>query len=131
MITVTFKRRAGKTEMLLDCSAFHEYLRQCGVTESGGMFQHRPACAHVIDTSSHKIGSDLLLTSRSSPLVVALGDHYDRPVTRDVFRRLGESVQAAAEAIVDHYRPIDVIVKILPKALPQAQGSEPGPITES
>ena len=114
MFTVKFTGHLGRFSMTFDATPFHDYLRSCGA-EVGpdGMFRDRPRCDGLIDSTMHKIGTDLLL--RTGPVTVALADHYSRPVTAEVLRRLGESVHEKINAIVEHYRPIEVVVKIVEK----------------
>lgn len=114
MFTVKFTGHTGRFSMAFDATPLHEYLKTCGA-EVGpdGLFRDRPRCSALIDSNAHKIGTDLLL--KTGPVSVALADHYSRPITPEVLRRLGESVVEKINAIVDHYRPIEIVVKIVEK----------------
>lgn len=114
MFTVKFAGHMGRFSMTFDATPLHDYLRSCGAQVGpDGLFRDRPRCSSLIDSTAHKVGTDLLL--KTGPVSVALADHYSRPITPEVLRKLGESIHGQITTIVDHYRPIEVIVKIVEK----------------
>lgn len=117
MITVQFSRKSGRCTMTVDAAEFQEYLRSLGAEESGGEFRDQPRSRNrFIDPVVSRVEPNLLLSPQ--PATLNLADYYTTPPTLDQIRKLGESVQAVAQGVVEHYKPIEVAVRIYGKRGP-------------
>lgn len=127
-ITVRFVRPAGgRLSIEIDATSLHAYLDMLGVSHDGTRYADQPSGGDSIDTYSHAIRPSLLL--RVGVQTVALSQYYSSPVSKAVMISLARSVEAAALAVIEHYRPVSLRVEIglkTPASAPVAEAAVSG-----
>lgn len=127
MIEIKFSRKDGKTLMTVNAKDFQDYLSSLGVKKDrwGERFMNAPD-TDIINARDNKLCCGALLYCGSNgTLVVNLADFYSGPVTDRVLTAIGESAQACVDRILEHYRPIEISVRIVKrKPLPSEVAAE-------
>lgn len=119
LIDAKFIRREGKMSLVIDARPFHELLTRIGAPKGrqGDRFVNRPQSAEqYIDARNNSIMTFALLHCPGDPITINLLDYYrDTPPTFEQIKKLGQSVETVAQLILDHYRPVEVSVKVFDK----------------
>ena len=120
MIEIKFSRKDGRTIMSVNAAEFHAYLLSLGVKKDrwGERFANPPD-TDIVDARNNKLMCGaLLFCGNSGKLEVNLADYYSGPVTDRVLTAIGESAQACVDRILEHYRPIEISVRIVKRKPP-------------
>lgn len=130
MFNVTVKKTEGKMVMTVDAAGFHQYLESIGAPrDSYGRFTGLPyqRTGNWVDTDYTTVTANLLTRKmpvdlpsggveyKSMPIAVNLSEYYSRPPTLEVVKALVASIGVKARELIDHYRPIDVAIRIVGK----------------
>lgn len=115
MISITFKRDSGKLIMTVDAKEFVEYLQTLGCKSSDGQYlDNRPYASSSVCGSDGKL-SPKALVRLNGPHDYNLSEVFSSPPTTAFLQAIGESAEETARAILDHYRPVEIRVRVLPK----------------
>ena len=117
LVSVSIKRDPTRgPSLVIDAARFHEYLAKLGVTPVSGQFQNRPGqrVSGFVGASYHKSAPIALLTP-ANPVKVNLADYYSGTVTFQQLTDLAYSVKEAANLIIEHYRPIEISIRLVEK----------------
>lgn len=115
-ITVRFVRPAGgRLSLEIDATPLHQYLDLLGVPHDGTSYSDQPSgSGNLIDNYSHSIRPAALL--RCGVQTVALSQYYSNPISKSAMVSLARSVESAALAVIEHYRPVALRVEVALKA---------------
>lgn len=137
MITITFKRDKGAVKMCVDARDFVEYLKTLGCTQSTtGYLDNYPYLGEsTVDIANSRLAPKVLCRC-DGPHEYDLASLYRNPPTSAALQKIGESAEEVARLILDHYRPVEIKVRVVPKvptptatATPDAiPGNPPGDI---
>ena len=132
MIEIKFSRKDGRTIMTINAAEFHAYLVSLGVKKDrwGERFANSPD-TDIVDARNNKLMCGALtFCGNGGKLEVNLADYYSGPVTDRVLTALGESAQGCVDRILEHYRPIEISVRIV-KRKPPTDVQPAAPVTEA
>lgn len=123
-VSVDFKRSAGRCSMIVQASGFHAYLDRIGVPfdDYAMMYKDAPADrdgnrSRPISPRSNTISPFALL--RKSPdgsITFDIGQYYSSPPLAAALNQIGDSIEECIDLIVDHYRPVEISVRVHTKA---------------
>lgn len=122
LVDVTFSREKGKCLLRVNARTLHAYLDAIGVTRGpiagspGYQYADRPAdSARVVNTSAHTVSTTAILTANQEDgtAVYNLMDWYSSPPPASALQNLADSVEDAVTRIIEHYRPVEITVRIL------------------
>lgn len=117
LVSVSIKRDPQRgPSLIIDSARFQEYLAKLGIVPVGGAYPNRPnyRVGGLVDAGTHKIAPLALLT-RPNPVRVNLADYYSGTITFQQLTDLAYSVKEAANLIVEHYRPIEISIRLVEK----------------
>lgn len=121
MIEIKFSRKDGRCLMTINAKEFQDYLLSLGVKKDrwGEWFANMPGNGDTINVCENKLEPRAFLyCANAGKMEVNLADHYSGPVTDRVLTALGESAQACVDRILEHYRPIEISVRIVKRKPP-------------
>lgn len=124
LVKVTFRRDKGACFMGIDARELHAYLERIGVEkQNNGSFKSPPYSGYrVVDPGNHEIASMALLKPGGPHDFNLLSEYHNIPGS-EVLTRIAASVERVVNAIIDHYRPIEISVVIHSKpSAPAAAG---------
>ncbi len=113
LISVDFRRAKGQCLMIVDARELHAYLDRIGVErDATGRFKNQPAQDYsVIDTGRNRVSAGALLKPEG-PHEFNLLTHYSAPPSRALLAALRDSIATVVDTVIDHYRPIEISVRI-------------------
>jgi hypothetical protein len=120
LVSVDFKRAKGRCVCRVDARAFHAYLDSVGVQyderrDHYADLPRDPEGYSVFNTSSSRVCPMVLLRrprAGESAVEWDLMEHYSVPPIATTLEAIGESFEAVIDRIVEHYRPVEVSVRI-------------------
>lgn len=125
MIKLKFTRESGKLVLSVNATGLHETLDAigCKTQTAGGVtrYESRPhAPTLVADTSGNTLSTEIFLVKPAegkTETTYNLSEVYNRPPSLDQLRRLANSANEKARAILEHYQPVDIQVSIQKKLI--------------
>lgn len=125
MIKLKFTRESGKLVLSVNATGLHETLDAigCRTQTAGGVtrYESRPhAPTLVADTSGNTLSTEIFLVKPpegKTETTYNLSEVYQRPPSLEQLRRLANSANEKARAILEHYQPVDIQVSIQKKLI--------------
>jgi len=128
LVAAHVKGDKGKLLLTLDCRGLHAYLRQLGVGENpqyNNQLESAPNTGgQLIDANKHTVTPlALCMLDRSktgaerSVTTIDLTQFYNVPPTVDTLQFLANSIRPAYDAVIAHYRPVEIKITVKGKSV--------------
>ena len=117
MVSVKIIRgSAQRLTLEIDATRFHAYLDAIGVTKGPITYNDMPPQDYngAIHRYEHKIQPQALLQVKHVNSY-SLGDVYSGGLTFEQMVELANSVKDVANKIINHYRPVEISVRLIDK----------------
>lgn len=100
----------------IDATRFHAYLDALGVSKGPISYNDLPPQDYsgALNRYEVKVQPQALCFTKHVA-TYRLADHYSGGLTFDQLVQLAQSVKDAAKKVIDHYRPIEISVKLVEK----------------
>jgi hypothetical protein len=126
MITAKIDRNdEGKICLVIEgLEELHAYLDLVKAKRLGNTYAEHPwAGARSVDAYNHTLSPGALLGEHR--VVLLLSDYYRAPIPKTTLESLARSVSTAVSAVVEHYRPVVINVRVGLKLPDKAPPPEP------
>lgn len=115
-VTIKVTRELGLTKLIVDAKGLHDYLKALGaMTDEGAL--NAPWSARL-NTSAHRLDTGAILANpkKGSTYTWDIGATYGKPMNHTVLQSLVDSVAPAVAEIIEFYRPVEMVARVVGKA---------------